>query len=70
MKAINYKYLMFECDTYKPTLDFAFNLNCNGGFYLHFAFIFFYFQIDIDRDNKEVNEYREARRERLNNIKK
>jgi len=59
---------MFECGTYKPSIDVAFSFNVcrNYGFYLHIAFIFFYFQIDIDKDNVEVNE---IRKQRLNKLK-
>jgi len=62
MKAINYKYLMFECGTYKPTIDIAFSLCINKCLYIHIAFIFFYMEIDIDKGNKEVNAIRARRK--------
>lgn len=62
MKAINYKYLMFECGTYKPTIDVAFSFTLNNCLYIHIAFIFFYIEIDIDKGNKEVNAIRARKR--------
>lgn len=61
MKVINYKYLMFECGTYKPSIDVAFSLSINNCLYIHIALIFFYIEIDIDKGNKEVNEIRARR---------
>lgn len=62
MKAINYKYLMLECGTYKPSIDVGFSLNINNCLYIHIAFIFFYIQIDIDKANKEINAIRARRK--------
>jgi hypothetical protein len=62
MKVINYKYLMLECGTYKPSIDVGFSLSINNCLYIHIAFIFFYIQIDIEKENKEINAIRARRK--------